>query len=254
MSGTGRAAALELDLLLAEKVYRSLLPPRLTIPGLDVVTHVHPHYRIGGDYATVFPTGDGRVFLCVSDVTAHGIAPALLVSRVNSFVLRVVLRAHHPCEVVQELNAFFGEHFAGLGMYLSFFCATVDLGRMEFAYAGCGHPPALHLRASSPGQATALASQHSLVGLFPELSNECRIDKVALESGDRILLYTDGVTEARNADGEFWGVEGLSRTASACVAENLEGDEFAERILASANDFQGGISQDDALLMVATFN
>lgn len=242
--------ALDLDLQLAEKVYRTLLPKRLTVPGIDVVTRLRPFNRVGGDYATVFPTNGGRVYVCVSDVTSHGISSALLVTRINSFVREHVPSANHPCEVVEELNAFLCEHFGRLGMSLSFFCGTVDLRQMEFTYAGCGHPPALHFRASTPTDWKRLESQHTRLGIFPELSRRCRIDKVPLHPGDRILLYTDGLIEARNAKGELFEVDRLAQVVGCCLAQNLEGELIADRVFASVNEFEGEVCRDDALLML----
>jgi sigma-B regulation protein RsbU (phosphoserine phosphatase) len=243
---------LDLDLQLAEKVYRSLLPKRLTISGIDVVTRLQAFNRIGGDYATVFPTGDHRVYTCVSDVRAHGISSALLVTRINSFVRERVPSANHPCEIAEELNSFLCENFGELGMSLSFFCGAVDRHRMEFSYAGCGHPPALHFKASAGAECRRLESQHTLLGLFPEVSQQCRIDKVPLDPGDRILLYTDGLTEARNAEGGFFGIDRLARVVGRCMVENLDGELVADRVFAAINRFQGGICRDDALLMMAT--
>jgi len=244
--------ALDLDLQLAEKVYRSLLPKRLTISGIDVVTRLQAFNRIGGDYATVFPTGDHRVSICVSDVRAHGISSALLVTRVNSFVRERVPSANHPCEIVEELNSFLCENFGELGMSLSFFCGTVDRQRMEFTYAGCGHPPALHFKGSAGAEWRRLESQHTLLGLFPEVSRQCHIDKVPLDPGDRILLYTDGLIEARNAEGELFGIDRLAQEVGSCIAENVQGELLADRVLAAINLFQGGVCRDDALLMMAS--
>ena len=245
-----QASALERDLELAERVYRSLLPKRLTAVGIDVVTRTQPFNRIGGDYATVFPTPDGRVFVCVSDVTAHGTASALLVTRVNSFVRECVPFANHPCEVVQELNSFLCDHFGGLGLSLSFFCGVVDLRHMEFSYAGCGHPAALHFKASPRREWEPLKSQHTLLGMFSGLSLHCRVDKVPLNSGEKIFLYTDGLTEARDAEGNLLGVDGLAKVLTHCVCENLEGELLADRALEMVKGLQGMHVRDDVLLMV----
>lgn len=249
---TDRANSLELDLQMAERVYTSLLPKRLTTSRVDVVTRLRAFDRIGGDYATVFESPDGRVHVSVSDVMAHGIASALLSARVNSFVRARVPSAKHPCEVVEDLNTFLCDHFGGLGISLSFFCGTLDTRSMEFSYAGCGHPPALHIRASAGAKWRTLESQHTLLGLFPEISRKCHVDKVLLEPEDRILLYTDGVIEARNVEGEFFGMDRLAQVALQCAAGKLEGDSVIERVFAAADEFQGGIRSDDALLMVMT--
>ena len=249
-----QSSALERDLQLAEKVYRSLLPKRLTAPGLDVVTRVQPFNRIGGDYATVFPVTDEQVYLCVTDVMASGIASALLVARVNSFVREHVPLARHPCEVVEQLNHFLCEHFGELAMFVSFFCATVNPNRREFAYAGCGHPPALHFKAASPTAWKRLESLHMPLGLFPEFSEQCQISSQTWEPGDRILIYTDGLIEARNPKGELFGIDRLAEVASVCVDHNLDGNLLAGAVFSAINEFQGQVRHDDLLLMVVSLS
>jgi serine phosphatase RsbU (regulator of sigma subunit) len=248
----GRRSSLELDLQMAERVYTSLLPKRVITPRVDVVTRLQAFNRIGGDYATVFESLDGRVHVCVSDVTAHGIASALLSARVNSFVRARVPSASHPCEIVEELNTFLCDHFGGLGISLSFFCGTVDTRLMQFSYAGCGHPPALHFRASSELTCERLESEHTLLGLFPEVSSKCRVEKIPLGVGDRIFLYTDGLTEARNAKRELFGIGRLAQAAQRCVRERLDGEAAANRVFEKVNEFQAGKRHDDALLMIVT--
>lgn len=248
---TASPYALDQDLRLAEKVYLSLLPQRVTRDGIDVLTRVWPANHVGGDYATVFPSREGQLYCCVSDVTSHGIASSLLVSRVDSFVREHVPLAHHPCEIIEKLNKFCCEHFDGLGMYLSFFCADIDLQKMQLSYAGCGHPPALLLKAG--GETKWLESQHTLIGMFPELSEVCFIDREPLERGDRVIIYTDGITEGRNPAGEFFGEERLAAAAVAAAAGNPRGCLLADRIYKTLMDFQGEAeSQDDVLLMVVS--
>lgn len=247
--GSVPSYALDQDLRLAEKVFLSLLPQRVTLDGVDVLTRIWPSNHVGGDYATVFPSREGQLYCCVSDVTSHGIASSLLVSRVDSFVREHVPLAHHPCEIIEELNKFCCEHFDGLGMYLSFFCADIDMKKMEISYAGCGHPPALLLKAG--GQTKWLESQHTLIGMFPELSEVCFIDREPLAPGDRVIIYTDGVTEARNPASEFFGEERLAAAAMAAGHDNPRGCMLADRIYSDLQKFQEGVvNQDDALLMV----
>lgn len=242
----------KLDLELAERVYRSMLPGRVTVAGIDVVTRVQPRNRIGGDYATVFPRANGQLFLCTSDVTGHGIAPALYVTRVNSFVREHVPLAEQPCEVVRPLNNFLCDHFEGLGMFLSFFCVNIDPHLNELTYVGCGQPPALHFKVATPGKWTRLDSQHPPLGISPDLSNGCHVDTRRLEPGDRVLVYTDGIIEARNDEGELFGIDRLAQVAGSCVAEDLEGAQLADRVFTVVNEFHGQDFSDDLLLIVVT--
>ncbi len=73
-----------------------------------------------------------------------------------------------------------------------------------------------------------------------------------LDPGDRILLYTDGLIEARNAEGELFGIDRLAQEVGSCIAENLQGESLADRVFAAINRFQGAICRDDALLMMVS--
>ncbi len=240
--------AMDRDMRLAEKVFLSLLPRRVTLDGLDIFTRLWPSNHVGGDYATVFPSHEGQIYVCISDVTSHGIASSLLVTRVDSFVRERVPLARHPCEIVEELNKFLCENFGDLGMFLSFFCANIDLQKMQLSYAGCGHPAPLLLKAN--GERKWLESQHPLIGMFPELSEACFIDRETLEPGDRVVFYTDGITEARNPMGDFFGEERLAEIAASGVGQDLPGCALSDRIYSEVRNFTGHETQDDDVLLM----
>jgi serine phosphatase RsbU (regulator of sigma subunit) len=178
-------------------------------------------------------------------------AAALLAGRVNGFVRNMVKEAEHPCQVVTELNCFISSHFNGLGVFVTFHCLEINLITMQISYAGCGHPPALLCHVAR-NQCEKLQSQHEIIGVSPEFSEGCRIDQASISSGDRLLLYTDGVIETRNLKGDFFGIEGMeSLLKTADASENSP--QLLDRLFKELQMFRSGEPKDDILAIAVRF-
>jgi len=132
---------LDADLELAEIIHRSMIPRTERQGGLDVACRFTPMIGVGGDYASIFHQSENRVVVGISDVSGHGIAAALLASRINSYVLSQAPSIHHPCELGENLNRFFFEFFGGTHLFVSFFCLFLNLKTRSLTYAGFGPPP-----------------------------------------------------------------------------------------------------------------
>lgn len=242
---------IEADLKLAERVHRSMIPRSQRRGSLEVVCRFNPMHGIGGDYASVFSQTDTSVVASICDVTGHGIAAALLASRVNSFVLDAAPSAGHPCEVGEALNGFIWDNFRETGLLLTFFCLFLDLESQSLVYAGFGHPPVL-LYSKRNRAVTELDSENSMIGIAREMPANCSMPRIPFEPGDRLLMYTDGLTETTNAAGEFLDVAGLRRTFQDTAHLSLE-DSVAS-IFGRVEAFSDGSpAADDQLLLALSF-
>jgi phosphoserine phosphatase RsbU/P len=236
---------------LARRIHRSLLPVHLRDERVDVAVHYEEHEWLGGDYCSVLKRSDDHLLICVYDVTGHGLPSALLAGRISSFVQHEIAVARHPCEVLDALNRFVAEHFDGLGIYATFLCVEIDLHRRSIAYAGAGHPPALLHR--QDGSFEPLGSLSPILGVFPEMGRNCRVSKTYFTPGDRLLLFTDGLIETRNANGEMLGIDGV-RGALCDIDEQAGSDEILAELATARRCFAGhDIPDDDVLLVVTTF-
>ena len=237
------------DVELARRIHRSLLPRHLVTTRVDIDARYREMNLMGGDYAAVYERDADCIFLTICDVMGHGLAAAMLAGRVNSFVRHRLGEAEHPCEIVDELNDFLYRSFSRLGVFVTFFCLEIDFLRSEVRYAGCGHPPAL-LCSPEDDRCTRLTSRHTPLGLFPEFPEGCRIDRIPVAAGDRLVLYTDGVIETRNAAGEFFGI-----AATESIFTNAEGSVGSPQLVAATfsalDEFRHGTLADDALVVVA---
>ena len=116
------------------------------------------------------------------------------------------------------------------------------------SYAGAGHPPALLWRKS--GATERLGSLSPLIGIFPEMGRQCEVQKTSIESGDRLILYTDGLTETRDTAGSFFGIEGIEATLAALPA-TADSEQALDEILGARRRFARSAALDDDVLAMA---
>ena len=241
-----RQMEIEEDLRLAARVQNSLAPRSLVWGTMSVDAFYHPVHSIGGDFALVNSLDQDHLSLLVCDVSGHGIGSALVANRIYSETT-VHLRSGMPfLELFRELNRFLIEDIAGSGMFVTLAAARIDARRRSMVFAGAGHPPAMLAR---PGQTPLLLESRSMIlGALPDAVDAAADLEVQLQPDDRIVLYTDGITEVFNSRGEMLGVEGVQeivREASALPAEKMK-----QRILNGVVAWRNGPATDDASLML----
>jgi len=241
-----RQMEIEEDLRLAARVQNSLAPKSLVCDKMSVDYFFHPVHSIGGDFALVNSHDDGHVSLLVCDVSGHGIGSALVANRIYSEA-GAHLRSRMPFQdMLGELNRFLIEDIAGSGMFVTLAAVRINVHQRRMVFAGAGHPPAMLSRG---GQTPVLLESGTmLLGALPDVVGVPGSFEVQLEPDDRIVLYTDGITEVFNSSGEMLGVEGVReivRRASALPAE-----EMKQGILDGVAAWRSGPPTDDISLML----
>jgi sigma-B regulation protein RsbU (phosphoserine phosphatase) len=234
------------ELELAARVHYSFLPEHYEDDGLDIVTRLAPKFVLGGDYCSVIPLGEQRYMACICDAVGHGVASALYAARINTFVLTTILQGHAPCELINLLNEFLCSRLSESGMYATFFVVFLDIKNMEMKHAGAGHPAALHLSTPS-NKIHLLESKTTLLGIEHPLLVDCPLESHAISPGDKILLFTDGFTEARNSHGEMFGDAGLTNYVN--THSKMNNKDFVDGLYAATHDFSNGEVKDDMLCM-----
>ncbi len=196
--------ALEYDLELAAQIQKGLLPPAdVAISGWEISFHYQPAGMVSGDYCDVIKD-DGHLNFIMADVSGKGVAAAMLASN-----LRAVFRSLIPLRLpVEELmvraNRLFRESALPSQYATLAFGRTSNQGELEIANAG--HLPVLLAGKSG---VTTFESNCKPLGFFSD--DNVNVVKTIMSPGDTVVLYTDGVSEASNADGEEYGVEALRR-------------------------------------------
>ncbi len=198
------------DAELAARIHYSMIPDGFQNDFFDIDVKLIPCQKVGGDYCSIIPRGEKQLNVNICDVMGHGTASALLAARINSYILTWTMHMNHPCEIIDSLNDFLFENFSQYNIFSTFFSLFLDMQTGILQYAGSGHPPAIYYNHAA-GETSQLKSGTEFLGLFKPLKNTCDIRRVSLSPGDRIVLYTDGVTDVENLKKEYFGVEGIER-------------------------------------------
>ena len=241
-----RQMEIEEDLRLAARVQRSLAPRSMTWDKVSVDSFYHPVHSIGGDFALVNSVDNEHLGLLVCDVSGHSIGSALVANRIYSETTAHLQSGMSFVDMFEKLNRFLIEEIGSYGMYVTVAAARIDAHRRRMLFAGAGHPPAMIARR---GQSPILLESRSMVlGALPDAVDVTTSVDVQLQPDDRIILYTDGITEVFNSRGEMLGVEGvqeiIGRTSS------LPLDQMKQGILDGVAAWREGPPTDDVSLML----
>ena len=195
--------------------------------------------RVGGDFYDVFELKDGKVVLLVGDVSGHGIQAARTATFVKDVVHAFAHQSVRPHEVVESTNTLLVEK--DLPGFVTLFLGILDTETGTLRYVSAGHPETFLRRTS--GEPQLLGSGSSPLGIFPDASWKPGI--VHLEPGDLLLLYTDGVLEARR-NGELFG---LKRLESVLKRKRLSVERLPHAVLDEVLAFSGGRLRDDVAVL-----
>jgi sigma-B regulation protein RsbU (phosphoserine phosphatase) len=228
----------------ARRIQRKLLPTTIPqIDGCEIATQWRPASGVGGDCYDVIPFGNARMGLCIADVVGKGIPAALLMSNLQASVRAFATEAAQPAELCQQVNRILCGRIAE-GRFISFFYCRIDTSLGVITYANAGHYLPIVVR--HDGSIARLTEGGPVLGVFSDATYEQ--GHFQISSGDRIVLFTDGVTEARNGDDEEFGEARLIDAAlmnRCCSAPALEA-----RLSESVASFTSDTLQDDATLIV----
>lgn len=237
---------LEQELSIAREIQQALVPQGLKDYPHLAITGIHrPCHEVGGDYFDVFPLFDGRTAILIGDVAGKGLGAALLTTMLQGALSGMTLGVD-PVKVFEHLNLFLCER-AVVGRYATMFFGLLDAsGSLEFVCAG--HPSPLLLR---QGEVSELYTGGSFpVGLLEEASFST--SRIRLEPDDTLLLFTDGVTEAEDKDGNFFGLDNLEEAIIQHSNRSLEA--LQSGILGAVGKFSEGTEQsDDITLLVMRY-
>ena len=228
----------------ARRIQRKLLPSTMpALEGWEVAVSWQPASGVGGDCFDAISFGPARLGLSIADVVGKGIPAALLMANLQAAVRAFATNTTEPAELCQQVNRILCGHIAE-GRFISFFYCIVDHDESTLTFANAGHYPPILIRAE--GTVERLGTGGAVLGVFPEGGYEQ--GRVALRGGDRIILYTDGITDVCNAADEEFGEERLVDLAVAnrgCSAPALQA-----RLANAVDAFSDGRFQDDATLIV----
>ena len=229
----------------ARLIQRGLLPPTTPqLPGLELASSWRPANGVGGDCFDMLTFGTGAMGVYIADVAGKGVPAALLMSNLQAAVRAFAHEGAAPGSVATSVNRLLCRNMAS-GRFVTFCYARIDVAAGTLTYANAGHNPPLLVRAT--GAIDKLSPGGTVLGVFDESTYEQ--GDFVLRPGDRLILYTDGITEGRNAAGEEFGEEGIAASASQHRA--LGADGMLAAMLQDIEAFNLGVYEDDATLIVA---
>ncbi len=206
LSTRDKLVALQNELDVASKMQQSILPTVFPSgPTYKIFGTMHPAKDVGGDFFDIVRLADDKVGLAIADVSDKGVPAALFMMSSRTLLKGSAIGTEAPGDVLTEVNNLLNEDET-TGMFVTMLYAVYDPATGEFTYASGGHDPPLVVRADGTSELKPLTGGIALgvLGGF-----EYRQDSFQLEPGDTVCLYTDGVTEATNQQGELMGIEGI---------------------------------------------
>ena len=240
-----RQMEIEEDLRLSARVQRSLVPKSLVCNGLSIDSFYHPVHSVGGDFALLNSQDGEHISLLVCDVSGHGVGSALVANRIYSEAMAHLRTGMPFIDIFAELNRFLIEDIDA-GMFITVAAASIDTHLHRMVFAGAGHPPAMLVRrGQSP---LLLESRSAILGVLPDAVDTTPSLEFQLEPGDRIVLYTDGITEVFNSRGEMLSIEGIREIVR--QTSTLPAQEMKQGILDGVAAWRSGPPSDDVSLVL----
>ncbi len=245
---------LEQELLIARNIQMSLLPQgQLQIPGMSLSGHCEPAREVGGDYYDFLPLDDDRLGILIADVSGKGTSAALYMAELKGLVLSLSLQHVSPRRMLIEANRIISKHLDSRS-FITMTYAVVDLRSRTMTCARAGHCPLVYVPGPDAGSRTpqVLTPEGMVLGLQFDLGDtfDRLLEEVTLPlgRGDLFMLYTDGISEAMNPEGDCFGDQRLVELAQRHA--DLTSDDLQARILSEVHTFAGDAAQHDDMTMV----
>jgi sigma-B regulation protein RsbU (phosphoserine phosphatase) len=246
LSSRDQLVALQNELNIARQMQQSILPAQFPRgPDFQVYASMTPARNVGGDFYDIVHLEDNRIGVAIADVSDKGVPAALYMMSSRTLLKGAAIGCESPSQVLDEVNSLLQDD-SDTGMFVTLFYGIYDPATNEFTYANGGHNPPLIVHAD--GSSTVLAMTGGVaLGVVPSIQYEQTT--VALSPGDTILLYTDGITDATNEEGEFFGLERLQAT----FAGNPPRDSRAanDAVFEALQNFVGDAAQADDITCLA---
>jgi len=228
-------------------IQRRMIPEKAPcVCGLDIAAIYQPCYQIGGDLYDFIRIDDNTIGISIADVIGKGIPAAMMMSMFRGTIRAYANGGHsrHTFgDIIQKLNKVALRECRD-GEFITMFMCHIDVKAMKMTYCNCGHEPALHIRGD---KITELDSGGLVLGIMAD--TEHKAETIALEDGDTILLYTDGLIDAMNFNNELWGRERMLEAVAEC--HGRPADQLVRNILGYRRRFVGLARQIDDTSIVA---
>ncbi len=235
----------ERELELARQVQQSVLPREFPdVRGVRFAAYNQPARQVGGDFYDVVQLDQDRIFIAIADVSDKGMPAALYMALARSLLRAEVRRLHAPDELIASVNQLLIE-LGQPDMFVTIFCGVLDCARRRLTYTRAGHDPPLLLRESV---VQPLNGRGMALGVITGDGFSCSQEQAQLHSGDRLVLYTDGLVDVIAPDGSLFGRERFKHLLRRCAA--LPFDDLCSSVFSELVAYQHGAEQYDDMTML----
>jgi sigma-B regulation protein RsbU (phosphoserine phosphatase) len=239
-----RERQMKLELDEAREIQRGLMPRRMPhLQGFSIANAWQPARGVSGDYLAALKLDESRAALCVADVAGKGVPAALLMSNMQAALKSLASASVSPSELCAKLNKLMCGN-TPLRKFITCFYSELDIAARKLTFTNAGHNPPMLVRRD--GECIRLEEGGRVIGAFCD--STFTQQEIQLYHGDKLLLFTDGVTEARNADGEEFGEHRLQECLRSYAGRNAA--ELRTLILNEVTAFCESNFDDDATLMI----
>ncbi len=236
----------ELDV--AAQLQRDILPTteKKDLDGLIVVAKNRPATELGGDSFN-FLTIKDKTYVYIGDVTGHGVAAGLIMTMANSLISVFADIYDNPYDILVNVNKYIKQHVRK-AMFMTLVMMCWNHKTKKLTYVGAGHEHILVYRAAS-GVCEDLMSGGVALGMVPDNSKVIKEVDLDLADGDMVILYSDGITEAKNTSGELFGLDKLKKLIVEYSPEyDLDGVHY--HIAKDVSSYMEGHGQDDDITLI----
>lgn len=246
--GARKTAALGKELSMAQAIQRQILPERaVQIAGFDIAADYQACGAVGGDYFDYVPLADGRTLVVIADVSGHNLASGMMMVSARATLRTLASVRHEPAQVFEDVaSTMFGD-LTRTERFLTAAAVALRANDRKVEYVSAGHNDLFVYRAASD-RVERIASESTILGFLPHPGYESRT--VEMVPGDCLLLFTDGITEAMDAQDEMFGEDRLA-VLLAQVAPGRNAKGIVDAIVHELEVFRGGtVGNDDVTAVV----
>jgi sigma-B regulation protein RsbU (phosphoserine phosphatase) len=235
---------LQKEIELAEEVQRMLIPDHLpTSKEFNIASIYKPHFNVGGDYFDYIPVDEDRFVICIGDISGKGVAAAILMANFQAILKVVIRKSENLKNLVRDLNKNVFE-ITKSDKFITFFIALVDLKKQKISYVNAGHNPPVVLE---DGLVSALDVGSTVLGAVENLP---KIESGTYNFTERTLLltYTDGLTDLKNEEGEYFDHEEILEFLT--NNPDINAHEFNNRLHRRLETFRGNKAYPDDIAIL----
>jgi serine phosphatase RsbU (regulator of sigma subunit) len=241
-------ARIQKELNTAQKIQNDLLPKNLpNIPGLEVTAKTRPASEIGGDTFDFIQKGD-RNLIYIGDSTGHGIPAGIVMIMVDTLIETFIDMYEQLTDIMILLNKYLKPHLQTT-MFMTLILLEWIAETKTINWVGAGHEQIIHLKTAT-GQITSTPAGGIAVGMLPDNSKMVKEQNITLEENDFVILFSDGIVEAKNVTGQTYDLSRLENIVKTHASPQTTTDEMFKQIATDVGRFMEGHEQEDDMTLI----